>query len=1033
MAAEGNEEEELEELIEWKFEGKVDIGEGLTEYQLELVNKLLKDNKNMFAKEIKDLGECKLGKHKILLEDERPIYQMPYRRSLNDREIMKKEVEEMLKAGIIRPSKSPWSFQALIIPKKDGSKRFCIDYRKLNNVTKRDQFPMPRIEDILDRLQGAKWFSGLDLKSGYWQIPMDESSMEKTAFTTWDGHYEFLRLPFGLRNAPAEFNRLMKVCFADLPYVQVYLDDITVFSDSFEDHIEHLKTVMSRIAEAGLKLNEKKCQLFKRELHILGHVVSERGLFMEKKKLEAVDRFVEPRNVGELQTFLGLTGYYRKFVKDYAKMAHPLYKLLQKDAKWIWTNECQSAYKSLKGNLLAEPILRLPDFSKPFYVYTDASGTALGAVLGQKDEQGHDYVCQYASRSLRGAEVHYGITEKECLAVVWAAKLFYPYLSGRRFTVITDHAALKWLMEIKDPTGRLARWSIYLQSLDMEIQYRKGSLNTNADALSRPVYRVEVDVSSCRSIDELDDEPLLYFLKNKRHLNGLSKNKKVEIERKAARYTWENDSLWYWDETTTRYKQVPSKQERKHIIEKAHLLGHFGTDATVERIRETFYWTKIWKDTAAYVKGCLTCARHNCGRTGRRAGKTIEVTGFMDRIGMDLVLGLPETEDGYNGIIVITEYMTRFPWAAPIRSKSATEIAAKLFEFISIFGPPKEILSDNGKEFVNQVVDKMYQLTGIERKVTSPYKPSTNGLTERFNQTLVRMLSKHAEDDPTNWHKWIPYVLLSYRSKVQSTLDYSPYELMFGSKMNHFDCYAEIEGGEENEESSNWKRLKTLKELLHPSGLKTLNSAQPNEAQENFVQGDLVMVKTLGMKSKLTRKYHGPYEVQSTTKNGNYFLRNMKGNLLKRAYPPEHLKKVEAKAKVEETFYEVEEIEDHRVNQGKLEYLVKWKGYDRSENTWEREDNFVETECLDDYWNKLTRNESLNVEVESEPADLLVQRNSEALLAQSVECKAVIKGTGVRSPAESEFSRAFVGDIIIDNSRSNPISVGKGSEEHKYE
>ena len=495
MVSEVVDEPDIAEELCWESESKeLEVQPELKLLKKDRVrfNLVMKNMIEIFAYDVRDLKTCNVGKHRIRTLNIPPIYVPPYRKSMSEREVLKEEIKLMLKLGIIEQSKSAWSSPVVLVPKKDGTKRFCVDYRKLNAATITENWPLPRIQDILDRLSGSKWFSALDLTSGYWQIEMDGSSKEKTAFTTPDGHYQFTRMPFGLKNAPAEFSRIMHQVLGNRSYVEIYLDDITIHSKTLEEHFEHISQVAKALKEANLRIKPSKCKWFASKLNILGHVVSGEGVAMETGKIKAISEREPPKTVKQIQQFLGICNYYRRFIKEYAKIAQPLFKLLKTEEKFVWGEEQTTAFERLKMELVSYPILRQPDLSKPFIVYTDASGYALGAVLSQKDDENREYVCAYVSRLLKGAEVHYGITEKECLAVVWAIKQFRIYIYGTKFLVVTDHSALAWLMNITEPAARLARWAIYLQAYEFEIMHRKGVIHTNADTLSRPVNIVTV-------------------------------------------------------------------------------------------------------------------------------------------------------------------------------------------------------------------------------------------------------------------------------------------------------------------------------------------------------------------------------------------------------------------------------------------------------------------------------------------------------------------------------------------------------------
>ncbi|GET58735.1 retroviral-like aspartic protease 1 [Rhizophagus irregularis DAOM 181602=DAOM 197198] len=431
-----------------------------------------KDLEKLQEKELKDLvkeyediciyGDKKISKTNIVkcnirLKDETPINQKAYRESTENREIIKREIDKMLKEEIIQESCSPWSSPVVIVNKKTGDKRFCIDFRKINQMTITDTYPLPRINDLLEKFRVAKWFTTIDLASGYWQIEMKEEDKEKTAFICSQGLYEFNVMPFGLKNAPAIFQRTMNKIFKEYldKFMNVYIDDIIIYSKNWNEHLQHIKIVLEELRKANMMLKLKKCEWVKKNVEYLGHIVGTDGLKPDDKKIEKIKNLKPPKNIKQIREINGL---YKQ----------------------------QKALEELKEKLINYPILQHPNFEKEFILITDASGEGLGAKLEQLDENNREIVISYASRSLVNAEKRYLITELECLAVFWGIKYFHKYLFGRKFKVITDHAALKgFISTSKVPKGRRGRWMMELQQYDFEIIHKPKKENKNADAMSR--------------------------------------------------------------------------------------------------------------------------------------------------------------------------------------------------------------------------------------------------------------------------------------------------------------------------------------------------------------------------------------------------------------------------------------------------------------------------------------------------------------------------------------------------------------------
>jgi hypothetical protein len=420
-----------------------------------------------------------------------PIHEKPYRLPQRHRQEITEQMEILEREGVIAPSDSPWNAPLLVVPKKPDVNgvvkyRVCVDFRRLNQVTVGDAFPLPNITDILDQLGKSKYYSTLDLAQGYHQVPMNPADREKTAFSTDKGHFEFLRMPFGLKGAPGTFQRMMNKVLSGLNGLKafVYLDDIIIYAKDLPDHSQKLTEILERLRQFNLKLQPLKCEFLRKEVTYLGHQITDEGVKPDPKLVECVQNFPVPQNVKGIKSFLGLSGYYRRFIQNYGQIAKPLTSLLKRDVPFKWSDLCQQSFEKLKNLLINYPILQYPDFTKPFNLTCDASNYAIGCVLSQ-GPIGKDLPIAYASRTLNKAEVNYNTTEKELASIVWGVKTFRPYLFGQQFNIITDHRALVWLFNLKDPGSRLTRWRLKLEEHQYTIHYKPGTNNTNADALSR--------------------------------------------------------------------------------------------------------------------------------------------------------------------------------------------------------------------------------------------------------------------------------------------------------------------------------------------------------------------------------------------------------------------------------------------------------------------------------------------------------------------------------------------------------------------
>jgi hypothetical protein len=582
--------------------------------------------------------------HRIDLEPgQNPPSRPTYRMSQPEMDELKKQLSELMDKGYIQESKSPYGAPVIFVKKKDGTMRMCIDYRALNKITIKNKYPLPRIDELLDRLLDAKYFSKIDLRSGYWQVRIADEDVPKTAFRTRYGHYEFLVMPFGLTNAPATFMHLMQQTFRKHldDFVIVFLDDVLIFSRTKEEHEQHLRTVLQILRNKQLYAKLSKCEFFKKEIGFLGHVINQHGIKMESSKIEAVTKWPQPKNVHEVRSFLGLAGYYRRFVKDFSMIASPLTELLHKNKKFDWTDVQELAFQQLKLAVCSAPILIIPNPLLPYTIVTDASGFAIGSALCQDHGNGLQ-PCAYLSRKMNDHERNYPVHEQELLAIVHALREWRHYVLGNKFTVITDHRSLQYLATQDKLSARQTRWSELLQQFDYEIKYRPGKENDVADGLSRrPDHQIAaLNKSSIIISTELLDIIKAEYQNDKVIRQILDKGHKEYSVRDGLIYTRDN-----------RLYIPLNESVRLQLIKEHHdteINGHLGEFKTLERLSRQYYWPNMRKAVQQYISQCQSC-QMNKGSSQLPIGllQSLDIPGKRwETVSLDLITQLPLTKSG---------------------------------------------------------------------------------------------------------------------------------------------------------------------------------------------------------------------------------------------------------------------------------------------------------------------------------------------------------------------------------------------------
>ena len=807
--------------------------------------------------------------------------------------IINDEVDKMIEDNIIRPSGSPWSSPVVIARKKDGKPRFCVDFRCLNKVSRKDAYPLPQMQSILDKLRGAKILSTIDLKNGYWQIELTEESKPLTAFTVpGRGLYEFNVMPFGLHTAPATFQRLLdRIITPEMaPNAFAYLDDIIIVTENYDEHKKVLKTVFEKLREARLKPNPEKCQFGRARLTYLGHVVDAQGIRTDPEKIKAISAIPPPKNQKELKRFFGMLSWYRRFIKDLSKIAAPLSILLKKKTEWIWTGEQAAAFEELKKNLTEAPVLACPNWNLPFVLQTDASLLGLGAVLTQVDGEA-EYVIAYASRTLNSAEKNYSVTELECLAVRWGIWKMRQYLEGYPFTVITDHQSLKWLEKLDNPSGRLARWALELAQWDFDIQYRKGAENNVADILSRNPIEIN-------AIDNADNKWYAKMYKNVQ-----------ENAKDFPDYRIENDRLYRhilhtldFNESSeaSEWKICIAEIEKNRILRENHddpVAGHLGVAKTLAKLAKCYYWPGMFREATRYVRACINCQKHKVQQVAP-AGKmhATNVDQPWEMVSVDLVGPLPRSNNGNTMLLVMQDRLTKWIELRALRKATGVAIGRALQEQVILrFGCPRAIVSDNGRQFISNDFRQILKGAKITHRTTPPYSPQCNPV-ERVNRTIKTMIKQYIENSQKTWDNYIYEISFAYNTAMHDSTGYTPAYLNFGREL-HAPGSLQQEVGQRTKSRAE-ERIKNIQEALELAKINTAKSFsrqrkyydlrrrdwQPRIGDQVLKRQHILSNKANQLSAKLCEKFSGPFEIIRKVSPVMFDLQSQNGKLIEKIH-----------------------------------------------------------------------------------------------------------------------------------------------------
>ena len=811
---------------------------------------------DIFSRSSEDIGHTPLLKMDIDTGDSPPVCQRPYSLPLKHVEWVTKELEILEKAGVISRSVSPWASPIVIVPKKSEPgepprRRMCVDYRVLNSllppVNKAHSkakgilslVPLPKIDEIYAQLKGSKVYSAIDMRSGYFHLGLSDEAKPKTAFVPGGPHgakYEFNRCPFGLSQAPAYFQRLVHEVLKGITFAFGYLDDILIFSPDNKTHLEHLEVVFQRLREADLKLKASKCNFFKKHIQYLGHLVSGEGIEPLPEKLEAVRKMPPPTTPKEIRQFLGLVGYYRKFVPKFADIARPLTNLTKLDVPYEWTNRCQEAFEFLKQMLLKEPILKYPDPSKPYTLFTDASKFAWACVLTQEYEHEFDgkkrkilHPITYMSGLFKGSQINWATLTKEAYAIYVSVKKLDHYIQDAEVTLRSDHLPLKSFLQKNTMNTKVNNWAIDITSRcrNIQFEYIKGIKNTLADTMSRlieitpeieqepepPGQEFGYDIfetlepieTTTHYINELKEEiqikheaipddllPIVDLTESQlEDIQMKDKFIKNIINRLVAKQQPEGKPYYLEGKLLKKYiydnKQrfevtVVSPNCAPLLLNLAHdQLGHNGTARTYMLLKRTYYWKGMKTDVSNYVKQCKLCQKQNILPVKYISGHFSAPMAPMEFISMDLIGDFTPSSKGNKYALTVICMLTGYTFCIPIPSKKASDvITAYIDNVYSKFGGSKKILSDNGTEFKNQLFEKIAKELGVEFKCyTAPYHPQSNGRIEGFHHFLKSCMTKHISTT-MEWDQVVHLATAAYNFFPNEHSKESPFFLMFG-------------------------------------------------------------------------------------------------------------------------------------------------------------------------------------------------------------------------------------------------------------
>lgn len=893
------------------------MGDNLTEHQKQTVRGLLSEFPNTVTK---SLGRTNLLKYHIRVNSDKIVRCKPYQYAPPKMAQMREHINDLLQKGIIKPSSSPYASPAFLVPKKGGKTRMVVDYRGINSIIDLEATPMPTIESAFQHLGQARWFSLLDLNQAYNQIPLDEESKKYTSFVTPWAQYQFEFLPFGLASGSMVLTSLIDKIFGDIKFKYIYsfFDDLCVYSNgSFEDHLEKVSEVLGRLQEAGLTVNPEKITIAANHIQFLGHTFKNQSVSIHTERTQPIDQFPTPKNLKQLARFLGMTAFYARFIKDFARISQPLNQLKRKGVKFEWGPEQQKAFDQLKASLTASPVLRMPDFSKRFVLHSDGSGSAVGAVLSQEHDGQLLPVC-YASRALDKHELNYSTLEIECLAIVFAFQKFHQYLEHRDFDLHTDCSALAWLLNHPRQAGRIARWISFINNFKFTIQHVKGKENVVADCLSRLFESTEPTQVPLASPPAVPNTALSLFsipeaFKDiaKFQIEDPKLAEIINSQNKPPNFEMMEGVLVY---------KLPNKPKPRVVVpnnlfdllfryyHEAPTSAHLGIKKTLARVSAYFWAEDLHKVIADRVRSCERCQR--CKQAPNTNVGTLSselVTKPWEKIFIDHIGPLPRSTKGNKYILTVVDAFSKFVFLLPARNTKAHTTTNLLSTHVfSIFGPPKFLVSDNVSHFRSRNVQDFCMDLGIKHIFTSPYYPKPSH-AERVNKNVKVAIRTFHSEFQTLWDQNLHWFQMSFNSALHESTQSSPARLFLGRHISQplelqwnldqlVDSQAPAQAIEQEwaRAVSNLKKARDIRQRRYDQG-RSPNPFKPGDwvmYRENPISkaADNINQKLLPVWSKpcVIEAFTSPVTVRLVNPVNGKFIRKAHISQLKRFFMPKY-------------------------------------------------------------------------------------------------------------------------------------------------